>query len=295
MNFDVREEGIYTLLCYLELHPLKWVEILSPVYTNCKIQCYGGPTQLQAISKKCPPLAVAIAKKKIEGEYFATSNSIDFPVVEISDSMGWDSAPVKRELRQLQWTISSTTGGPMKSGVMVEFCDLGFHFRSPGDLTDDELDNILDFLHHRVTKQEKNELFQLDLLSEALRSVSFKSYWMCADDGDQVRSDKLKTSIEEFFDAETKDIEDGMNERTVDMPQSTVLDQLLCDIRQFYNLYGKEHTLTGRVIARIFHGIGSPCFPVETWCRVRRFWRSHLHIDFNLCLKISSQELIKIR
>lgn len=71
--------------------------------------------------------------------------------------------------------------------------------------------------------------------------------------------------------------------------------QLISDIRGFYNLYGQEHALTGRAIARIFHGIASPCFPATTWGRVRRFWRSHLDVDFNALMKIATRELIAYR
>ena len=39
--------------------------------------------------------------------------------------------------------------------------------------------------------------------------------------------------------------------------------------------------LTGRTIARIFHGIASPLFPAEVWERQHRFWRRHLSVDFN--------------
>ena len=48
----------------------------------------------------------------------------------------------------------------------------------------------------------------------------------------------------------------------------------------------------GRAIARVFHGIGSPCFPAEVWGKVRRFWRSHLHTDFNLVRKLATEALI---
>lgn len=44
--------GISTLLCYLELHSLRWIENLVNVYGTCKVQCYGGPSQLQAVSQK---------------------------------------------------------------------------------------------------------------------------------------------------------------------------------------------------------------------------------------------------
>ena len=44
--------GISTLLCYLELHPQRWIENLVSVYGTCKVQCYGGPSQLQAVAQK---------------------------------------------------------------------------------------------------------------------------------------------------------------------------------------------------------------------------------------------------
>lgn len=58
-------------------------------------------------SFQCPPVAVAIAKAKKEGKTFANTNQIDFNVVDISDSMGWDSGPVKREIKCLPWNMDS--------------------------------------------------------------------------------------------------------------------------------------------------------------------------------------------
>ena len=55
---------------------------------------------------QCPPVAVAIAKSKKDGKTYSNSNSIEFPVVEISDCMGWDSGPVKRELKLLSWEFN---------------------------------------------------------------------------------------------------------------------------------------------------------------------------------------------
>lgn len=55
---------------------------------------------------QCPPVAVAVAKAKKDGINFAGKTDIDFPVVEISDCMGWDSGPVKRELKMLMWNMS---------------------------------------------------------------------------------------------------------------------------------------------------------------------------------------------
>ncbi len=56
---------------------------------------------------------------------------------------------------------STESGRARKSGVLVELEDLSFHFRSPGDLTDEELDQVTDFLAERMETQEASELFQL--------------------------------------------------------------------------------------------------------------------------------------
>lgn len=48
-----------------------------------------------------------------------------------------------------------------RSTLSVQFSDLGFRVRSPGDLTDEELDSALDLLHSRVVAQEKTQLIQV--------------------------------------------------------------------------------------------------------------------------------------
>lgn len=49
---DLPEENILTLLCYLELHPQHWIEVLSPAYVTCKVISYSGPTALKVAAKK---------------------------------------------------------------------------------------------------------------------------------------------------------------------------------------------------------------------------------------------------
>lgn len=43
--------GIETLLCYLELHPRCWLELLPPTYSSCHLRCYGGHRQLRAAAR----------------------------------------------------------------------------------------------------------------------------------------------------------------------------------------------------------------------------------------------------
>ena len=50
----------------------------------------------------------------------------------------------------------------------MEFTDLAFHLRSPGDLSDEELDEVVDFLSERVQTQERTEIYQLNKFYDTL-------------------------------------------------------------------------------------------------------------------------------
>lgn len=99
---DIPEENISTLLCYLELHKNKYIQVLSPAYVTCKIISYGGQQQIIKASKDCPPLAMALVVYKDQMD--KDSNVIEFPVVDIAANIGWDSGICKHKLKNLEWT-----------------------------------------------------------------------------------------------------------------------------------------------------------------------------------------------
>jgi len=53
-------------------------------------------------------VAVAIAKLKQDGEFADVTTNIKFNVVELSDLLGWDSSPVKKELKLLEWNLGQS-------------------------------------------------------------------------------------------------------------------------------------------------------------------------------------------
>jgi len=68
---------------------------------------------------------------------------------------------------------------------------------------------------------------------------------------------------------------------------------LSLDIRAF--LKGAEGSVTtGRQVARIFHGIESPCYKRENWGK-NRLWRSRLQVDFDRLVKLANQEIVRSR
>lgn len=101
---DVPEENISTLLCYLELHEKRFIEVLTPAYTSCKVIAYGGSQFIRKAGIDCPPLAMALALHKMkEGE--KGDNVFEFPVVDVAAAMGWDSGIVKHKLKNLEWVV----------------------------------------------------------------------------------------------------------------------------------------------------------------------------------------------
>ncbi|KAF4530935.1 hypothetical protein B566_EDAN015560 [Ephemera danica] len=220
---DLPEENILTLLCYLELHPKRWLEVLSPAYVTCKVTSYGGSAALKAATKKCPPLAMAVALDQKAGISHEKSTSIEFPVVDVASAIGWDSGQAKRQLKELEWR--KVNDKFRRSSLVVQLSGPGLRVLAKGCLPPEDLDEALDWLMARpgVTNE------------------------------DQVRAN-VCSMVSTFTDT----------------------------------------SFTGRAIARIFHGIASPCFPPHVWGRTR-FWRLHLNDNFTALCKIASSELLRLR
>lgn len=67
---------------------------------------------------------------------------------------------------------------------------------------------------------------------------------------------------------------------------------MVADFLQLHG-HGLDGQITGRILANIFHGIGSPQFPALAWSRAHRFWRCLLDVDWPTIQQIATQELIQ--
>jgi ATP-dependent DNA helicase Q4 len=300
---DLPEENISTLLCYLEgsspspHHQRPYLRLANPVYARCKVQCYGGPLQLRAVACKCPPLAAAIALQRQSGaaDALATASSVEFPVVEVSARMGWNSSVVKKELKNLEWR--STPAGWRKSGVLVEFSELAFHFEALVGLAEAQLDALLEELLRRAKHQELAELSNLNRLFIAFSLVAYKSLGEETAEQNAERSARLKAFIADYFvepDAPVLD-ETALNNGGTGALTAEAEERVRGDVRSFVSTHQEQAVWTGRAVARIFHGIASPNYPAQVWGRVRRFWRAHLSVDFNLLVRLASEEVLRLR
>ncbi|XP_077614319.1 ATP-dependent DNA helicase Q4 isoform X2 [Crocuta crocuta] len=288
---DMPEEAIETLLCYMELHPQHWLELLAPTYAHCHLRCPGGLPQLQALAHRCPPLAAWLAQRPPEntGE---GSYSAEFDVVKLADSMGWKVAPAKQALRQLQWDPEHRTGALRDTGVLVEFQELAFCLHSPGDLTAHEKDQICDFLCGRVQAREQEALARLRRTFQAFHSVAFPSCGPCLEQPEEERSARLKALLSGYFEEEGPG---GTEDQQGPEPGQARIqhweDQVRRDIRHLLSSW-PDQQFSGRAVARIFHGIGSPCYPAQVYGRDRRFWRKHLHLSFHALTRLATEEIL---
>ncbi|XP_008068161.1 ATP-dependent DNA helicase Q4 [Carlito syrichta] len=291
---DMPEEAIETLLCYLELHPRHWLELLATTCARCHLHCPGGLAQLQTLAQRCPPLAVYLTRKPPE-DIQQGSSSVEFDMVKLGDSMGWELASVRKALCWLQWNQEPRTGVSRVPGVLVEFGELAFHLRSPGDLTAKERDQICDFLYGRIQTRERQALAHLCRTFQTFHSVAFPSCGPCLEQPNEERSTRLKALISDYFEEEEAQEPRGLEDEQAPEPGQARLqdweDQIRRDIRQLLSLRPEEK-FSGRAVARIFHGIGSPCYPAQVFGQDRRFWRKYLHLSFHALMHLATEELL---
>jgi ATP-dependent DNA helicase Q4 len=69
--------------------------------------------------------------------------------------------------------------------------------------------------------------------------------------------------------------------------------EIASDIRQIIGMY-PDNTFTGRALARLFHGISSPCYPAVIWGRCK-YWRAHMKVNFSRLVALGNSELVKMR
>lgn len=50
-ELDIPEENIATLLCYMELHEQRYIQVLSKAYSMCKVVSYGGAKSIKYVLK----------------------------------------------------------------------------------------------------------------------------------------------------------------------------------------------------------------------------------------------------
>lgn len=146
---------------------------------------------------------MAIAKDMKKGKNHEKSGFIEFPVIDVAATIGWDSGVVKNHLKNLEWT--TVEGKSKRSSISVRFSTLGLRVRTPGDLTDEEQDAALNALVERTQSQETMCLKQIEAIYTAVHKFSVQSIKKCLvlDEEIEKKSEDLKEIIRAYFKSES--------------------------------------------------------------------------------------------
>ncbi|NXM90310.1 RECQ4 helicase, partial [Oenanthe oenanthe] len=288
-SLDLREEGIETLLCLLELQPQKFLELFPPVHSRCRIRFPGNSTEsLREAALRCPPLGFLLARNPSGN--LGISGLLEFNAVALSDSMGWEFRRVRESLGRIPW--ESRKAG--KSRIQVEFWELSFHFRAYGDLDSQELDSSWEFLNSQIISREKSELRRLQRCFRTFQSVAFPSFIPEPLEQEQLeKNSQLRELLQEYFQRDPTESKEDEEEKSPGIPPDQE-EEIRAEIRKFLTAYPEEE-FSGRAVARIFHGIGSPRYPARIFGRDRRFWRRLLPLEFRSLSRLASQEILAWR
>lgn len=164
---------------------------------------------------------------------------------------------------------------------------------SPGDLTAQEKDEICHFLYSRVQAREREALAYLRQTYGAFHSVAFPSCGPCLEQPDEERSARLKALLSHYFREEEGlgAMEDEQGPEPGEVGLQAWEDKVRQDIRRLLSTW-PEQQFSGRAVARVFHGIGSPRYPAQVYGRDRRFWRKYLHLSFPALMHLATEEIL---
>lgn len=172
-----------------------------------------------------------------------------------------------------------------KSGIVAQFTNVSFYLKRRCITNEDEIDEIYEHLWERVSFQVNFCHSNFNALFNILNRNSYRNIEDYIDtiqselvkEGEEIdeaellkperhmteKNNNLKEKLNQYFLNEL-DIYEYEKTSKVNFKENPVnyskldIDRLINGINQFIYTYYKEMKLNGNIIARIFHGIGTP-------------------------------------
>lgn len=211
-----------------------------------------------------------------------TRNFISFSLTDVAYSLQCDTTVV---LSQLQSAANSMSSSSSKDGLIIESSKLSFHVLLAKPVSDEDKDVICQKLLFKVRNKESYDLERLINLYSILKHVSTTTTHSSSDTLRNAFNVHFTQGLTaEYFTKHNIPI------TTTGAIEETTKANLCRDICSFLSIYDEQH-FTGRAIARIFQGIGSPQYPSEVWGQCS-YWRKYLDVDFNTLCSIATQQIV---
>lgn len=317
-DINLRAESIMTLICELEQsYPQLKIKQFNPSRSTCNLLCYHGKAQMEKLAKSCIPVRAALLLHRQEniktlGEKGETPNKLSFDMINIAAKIGKPSAEVSQMLRQSEWEYNKETGKFKRSQIRVNFEGNSFHLQAVGDLSEEEKEEVKQHLYEYTRNHEHFERERVNKVFQTFIDHSIDMKTM--NESTSLRSNmsaKLKRALDIYFDPDAAEDypiqndgigdvslkESNQEEKTKEETRKLSsnlkdfeIQSIQKDTRAFLSAHGRD--FTPRTIAKIFQGISTPNYPAEHWGRIRKFWRSHLNIDFLELTRLIQEEML---
>ncbi len=251
---------------------------------TCTIKSYKGANYFATLARENEFMA-SVMKHKTSANDYSESAEVVVNMMELCNALDGDYWIIRNHLKQLEWNINEFGKYKSKSGLSCSFTVVSFYMKRRCILNNNELDDIYEHLWDRVTNQVEFNHMNFNALYRILNEHSyrhigeyidtFSSELLNEEEGiDEVevlkperhmteKNNKLKEKLNEYFMNEL-DLKEYSKKSKVNYVENPALEDpadisyLVSSINQFINMYSHEMKLNGHIIARIFHGIGTP-------------------------------------
>ena len=249
------------------------IRVLPDMRATCELRFHGKtPEQL---ATQCPLVAAVL---QIGGK--PKAGAYRFSVAEAARRMNDGLEEVSAQLQAL-----SANGE-----AAYELTDraVGYEILHPPP----DLRQLAAALADHLARVEASTVEKLDTVYGALVAAAD-----CEDDESQGAS--LRTSLEAYLGGDgafhVPDLADVVSKEE---PR-----RLRDDVRELLTTRsggktGGAGAMSARAVARVLHGLGSPAYPAQEWRRNdigKRMWEKYVGTDFNLLVKVASEELLAMR
>ncbi|CAH8532357.1 unnamed protein product [Heterobilharzia americana] len=214
-----------------------------------------------------------------------------------------------------------------RTGISVNFSQWNLWLWIHGSqvpITNERLNTCLTYLNKRLQQTEKAALHSIEQLTLTLGTVAqptFEDVYPLESNNDikvKFSENLLESNCTEYCKQQSLVVHElikshfaGINP-TLSNEMLVILEncrsqfhwppnitesqgaQVQSTVRDFLRVHESslDMTITGRILANIFHGISTPQFPASTWSHCHRFWKAHMNIDWPTLKKIATQELL---
>jgi len=266
---DSCESSVDTLLTLMMQQPLSLCAMSSRENVSCSIQFFRTPVDQLRTSDALIDAIAQIAHRR-GGTYSVN-------IADLASMLSSTTTDIKRRIDFFKHT----------GELRAEYSNECFVVRPIRPLSTVDIDTCVDALNERVREAEETAAKKARHVFESMEAVA-------VDVLDDVECDsstrQLTSIIDQYFGTGSS----PASSTPAPVVQDLISDKKLAQVRS--NVHALVHRCgsdvwSGRQIARLLHGLSSPCFHALQWAR-SEFWGMHSDVSFSTLANMAQHSLI---